>query len=415
MANPILFPPVLVFLGIANSIYAYLNLKLLRGLDRLAGARTGAPRKPLPRVTVLIAARNEEARIQKCLDCLRLQDYGWDKLEIIVVDDRSDDTTPEILRESAATWPGRFVPVTLTATAAGFSPKKYALSRGLEQATGEIIVTTDADCIMAPGWISALVSEYGPETGLVLGMTTYYPSESPAAGAGIQALEFLSHGIVAAALIGLRFPVHGNANNISYRREVFDQSAGFASGIVSGDDDFLIQSVHRLGKWRIRYSVKPESQVRTEPPASLGEFWEQRKRWASKTSLYQPRQTAFLSGIFAYYGSIPLCLLAGIFHRGFLLAGIASFFVKMATDWLVMMKGARLFGKPGLMRHFPATSVVHIPLIIGAVLAGTFGGFTWKGQRHRRKVGPAEAGDGAQAGAGSPVENGAKSASGKSY
>ncbi|HKP96384.1 MAG TPA: glycosyltransferase, partial [Fibrobacteria bacterium] len=381
-------------MGLANSIYAYLNLKLLKGLDLLASVRPPPPvtpaadvtPAPLPTVSVLIAARNEELRIRKCLDCLRAQDYDPARLQVIVVDDRSDDATPDILREYAKTWPGRFDPVTLTETAAGQSPKKYALSRGLEKATGDIIVTTDADCIMSPAWISSLVSEYGEDTGLVLGMTTYYPVEKEALGSGVQALEFLSHGIVAAALIGLRFPVHGNANNISYRRKVYDQSAGFAADIVSGDDDFLIQSVHKLGQWRIRYSVKPQSQVQTEPPADLGQFWEQRKRWASKTSLYQPKQTAFLAGIFGYYSAIPACILAGCFHRGLLAAGLASWGVKIATDWLVMRKGAKLFGKPGLMRHFPAASLVHIPLIIGAVLAGSFGEFTWKGQRHRRKV-----------------------------
>ncbi|MDB5047850.1 MAG: glycosyl transferase family 2 [Fibrobacteres bacterium] len=381
-----LFPTILIFLGLANSIYAYLNRNLLKGLNRLASAPPIPPTKLLPTVTVLIAARNEESRIRKCLDCLRIQDYDMSKLQIIVVDDRSDDATPDILREYAAVWPGRFDPVTLTETATGFSPKKYALSRGLQKATGEIIVTTDADCIMSPAWISTLVSEYGEDTGLVLGLTTYYPIEKEMPGTGIQALDFLSHGVVAAALIGLRFPVHGNANNISYRRKVYDQSAGFATDIVSGDDDFLIQAIHKLGKWRIRYSIKPESQVQTEPPLNLEQFWEQRKRWASKTSLYQPKQTAFLAGIFAYYASIPLCILAGAFNRGFLWAGLASWAVKIGTDWLVMRKGAGLFSKPELMRHFPATSLVHIPLIIAAVVAGSFGEFTWKGQKHRRRV-----------------------------
>jgi cellulose synthase/poly-beta-1,6-N-acetylglucosamine synthase-like glycosyltransferase len=386
MANPMILTPVLIFLGTANSIYAYLNLKLCKGLDLLAAVRP-PPKSPYqPSVTVLIAARNEAARIRACLDCLRAQDYDWGKLQIVVVDDRSDDATPEILREYATAWPGRFESISLAETAAGFSPKKFALSRGLQRATGEIIVTTDADCIMSPAWISSLVSEYREDTGLVLGMTSYFPVPLPVAGAGAQALDFLSHGVVAAALIGLRFPVHGNANNISYRRSVYQESAGFATDIVSGDDDFLIQAIHKLGTWRIRYSILPQSQVQTEPPLSLGQFWEQRKRWASKTSLYQPKQTAFLACIFAYYSAIPLCLLAGIFHRGFLAAGLLSWGVKIATDFLVMRKGAKLFGKPELLRHFPVTSLIHIPLIIAAVLAGSFGGFTWKGQKHRRRV-----------------------------
>src|SRR5882757_4838155 len=82
MANPMLFPPVLIFLGAANSIYAYLNLKLLRGLDLLAASKPTPPLvpPPSPTVTILMAARNEESRIRKCLDCLRAQDYDGSKL-----------------------------------------------------------------------------------------------------------------------------------------------------------------------------------------------------------------------------------------------------------------------------------------------------------------------------------------------
>jgi cellulose synthase/poly-beta-1,6-N-acetylglucosamine synthase-like glycosyltransferase len=199
--------------------------------------------------------------------------------------------------------------------------------------------------------------------------------------------------VVAAALIGLRFPVNGNANNLAYRREVFDAVSGFSShgGIVSGDDDFLIQSIHKEGRWGIRYAVTPDSQVRTEPPGDLRQFWEQRKRWASKCSLYQPKQVAFLALIFAYYLSIPLALLAGAFQRQWLYLALAGLAVKTGSDWMVMRRAAKLFGKESLMRAFLPTAVLHIPLIIAAVLAGSFGEFTWKGQTHRRKVKTAQA------------------------
>ncbi len=384
-----LFLPVLIFLGVANSIYAYLNFQLLKGLGRLASDRPTPPSRS-PSVTILIAARNEESRIRKCLECLMVQDYDPQKLQIIVVDDRSEDGTAAILQEYVAKRPHGFDPISLSETAPGFSPKKYALSQGLLKATGEIIVTTDADCIMSPAWVSSLVAEFSEDTGLVLGMTSYYPMGKEDLAWGVQALEFLSYGVVAAALVGLRFPVHGNANNIAYRRKVYDQASGFAShgSIVSGDDDFLIQSIHKLGQWRIRYSVQSESQVQTEPPLSMGQFWEQRKRWASKCSLYAPKQVAFLGGIFCYYAFIPICLLAGTVHRGFLAAGVASWCVKTGTDWLVMRRGTRVFSKRPLMRWFIPTSLLHIPLIIAAVVRGSFGEFTWKGQKHRRKMHP---------------------------
>jgi cellulose synthase/poly-beta-1,6-N-acetylglucosamine synthase-like glycosyltransferase len=259
----------------------------------------------------------------------------------------------------------------------------------MHKARGEIILTTDADCLMGPGWVAALVGNFGEKTGLVLGMTSYYrlPPPEPAF-LGTQALEFISYGIVAASLVGLRFPVHGNANNIAYRRKVYDMAAGFSKhgDIVSGDDDFLIQGIHALGTWDIRYAVGPESQVQTEPPLSLRQFWEQRKRWASKCGFYQPKQAAFLACIFLYYALILSFLLGGIGYWPLFLVGLGSFGIKSAMDWAVMRRGLQLFGKQDLLRHFAAAALVHIPLIIAAVIAGTVVGFTWKGRVHRRKL-----------------------------
>lgn len=381
---------VLTFLGVANLAYILLSRRLLKGLSNLALPRPKSQAKPT--VTVLIAARNEEGRLGPCLEGLLQQDYPREKLQIVVVDDRSEDGTAALLEGFRLRAPDLVTAVKITEITPGLSPKKHALTRGMQVAHGEIIITTDADCLMGPAWVSSLVSEFDERTGLVLGMTSYYdpPSSSPVL-AGTQALEFISYGIVAAALVGLRFPVHGNANNIAYRRKVYDLASGFESHgrIISGDDDFLIQGIHALATWEIRYAVSPESQVRTEPPLSLRQFWEQRKRWASKCGFYQPKQAAFLSAIFLYYALILVFTAAGAVIpalRPWLLVGLGSFGVKTGMDWWVMKEGLRVFGKRELLRHFAPTAILHIPLIIAAVVAGTIFGFTWKGQAHRRKA-----------------------------
>lgn len=382
---------VLVFLGTANLAYSLLSRRLLRGLAALARSRPLSTTQPT--VTVLIAARDEEERIPACLSNLLEQTYPRDRLQILVVDDRSSDRTPEVLEGFRRRAPDLLTVVRVEETPTGLSPKKHALGRGMQAAKGEIILTTDADCRMGPDWVAALVAEFTEDTGLVLGMTSYYrlPAGSrppPPPFWGTQALEFISYGIVAAALVGLRFPVHGNANNIAYRRKVYDLASGFDGHrrIVSGDDDFLIQSIHALGTWGIRYAVGPESQVQTEPPLSLRQFWEQRKRWASKCGFYQPRQAAFLGGIFLYYLVVLYCLALGLGNPGFLMVGLGSFGIKSAMDYLVMREGLTLFGKRELLRHFPSAALIHIPLIIAAVVAGSVGGFTWKGQTHKRRL-----------------------------
>lgn len=385
---------VLAFLVAANLAYILLSLRLLKGLDKLAEPRPRSGQATDPSVTVLVAARNEEAHIAHCLEALFAQTYHRESLQIVIVNDRSEDGTAGILESFRSREPGRLSVVEVTETPAGKSPKKHALSRGMQEARGEIILTTDADCLMGPEWVASLVREFDDRTGMVLGMTSYYrlpadgPGPKPPPFWGTQALEFISYGIVAASLVGLRFPVHGNANNIAYRRKVYDLASGFDGHghIVSGDDDFLIQAVHTLGSWDIRYAVSPSSQVQTEPPLSLRQFWEQRKRWASKCSFYQPKQAAFLAGIFLYYALILCFLLIGLGYWPLFLIGLGSFGIKTALDFGVMYRGLGLFGKRDLLRHFPWAAMIHIPLIIAAVIAGSVGSFTWKGQVHRRRM-----------------------------
>jgi cellulose synthase/poly-beta-1,6-N-acetylglucosamine synthase-like glycosyltransferase len=201
-------------------------------------------------------------------------------------------------------------------------------------------------------------------------------------------LEFASHGIVSAAMVGLGFPVNANANNLAYRRKAFDEAGAFQShaSVVSGDDDFVLQEIHATGRWAIRFCPNPGCLTRTAPPDSWNHFWEQRKRWASKCVFYRPRQTVFLAGIFLFYAAIPALLLAGFWDLRLAWLGLGAFSVKTLADFAVMRQGLRSFGLASLLRFFPVTALLHIPLILAAVTAGNLGGFIWKGQRLSRRV-----------------------------
>lgn len=426
--SPFLAFSILVFL--LNLGYFRLHLVLRAGLRRLAPEgpaerRSPAPGrspmrnssptplpKPLPTtpptVTVLIAARNEEEHLPALLSALAGQDYPRDRFEVIVVDDRSTDATAEILAAAKGHFPVRLLPCRVLTAPVGLSPKKNALTLGLESAQGEIILTTDADCLMGPGWIRGMVESFSPETGMVLGLTVYdlskaFKEERPffRQVLPVASLEFLSYGLVGAALIGAGFPVHGNANNLAYRRQAFADAGGFSghAEIVSGDDDFLLQAIHASGRWEVRFSASPGTALTTAPPENTAHFWEQRKRWASKCGYYAKPQLFFLALIFLYYVLIAgLSLLGAITYaiwpfagKACFLLGIGSFFIKTVCDYRVMAFGARILNQESLLKSFPLTALAHIPLILGAVMAGTFGSFEWKGQKVRKRASAAAA------------------------
>ncbi len=373
-------------ISLLNLGYWVLHRRLLQGLGNLGRNRSNPDRPP---ISILIAARDEEARLADCLSALLAQDYPPAKTQIIVVDDRSTDGTAGILADFQSRHPGRIQSLRVDQTDPTVSPKKYALSLGMVEAQGEIILTTDADCTMGRQWASALVEQFAPGTGMVLGLAAFYePVKRQRMVWEVQSLEFLSYSVVASSLVGLGFPVHGNASNIAYRKTAFDEVSGFDShkNITSGDDDFLLQAIHKSGRWDIKYSVLKETEVQTAPPESLRHFWEQRKRWAGKCGFYQPRQVAFLGAIFGYYLLILSALAGGIFSRRLLRLGLFGFAVKTLADFKVMRAGMRLYGKPEMMKAFVPTAIIHIPLIVGAVLFGLRGQFTWKNQTTRSRI-----------------------------
>ncbi|MEX2088933.1 MAG: glycosyltransferase, partial [Bacteroidota bacterium] len=141
--NPILLAACVLLL-----FYCCALLILMVGFARL---RSIAARRPtispdeLPSVSLVVAARNEAHNLPRLLHCLFAQEYPAGKLEIIVVDDRSEDGSWTILQKAAEEHP-RFRALRVTDLLPDFAPKKRALDLGIRSASGDIILLTDADC-----------------------------------------------------------------------------------------------------------------------------------------------------------------------------------------------------------------------------------------------------------------------------
>ena len=108
-----------------------------------------------PRVSVIVAARNEEKKIREALESLLKQDYA--NVEFIVVNDRSSDQTGAIVAEMGAA-DARLRVVNIAELPAGWLGKNYALDRGAEAASGELLLFTDADVVMDPSTVARAVS-----------------------------------------------------------------------------------------------------------------------------------------------------------------------------------------------------------------------------------------------------------------
>ena len=347
------------------------------------------PRSPRNRTrytaSVIMAARDEEESIAACLSNLLTQTYPSHLYEVVVVDDGSTDGTAEIVQEFCDRYPNiRLLPAPLPPE--GVSPKKHALTVGIRNSDGEIILTTDADCRVSPAWVETMIGYFEPEVGMVIGF-----SQMGARGETLtclekwQAFDFLALMAAAAGTANIGFPLAASGQNLAYRRRTFEEVDGFEriAHRISGDDVLLVQLVRRTS-WRIAFAGSANAFNTTRPVRALRGLFEQRKRWASNGP-YQHRLNLWF---FLYMVSVFLLALLlsvmvpyGLFGGAYALP-LTCLGAKVLADLCVTARGAQFFGRLDLLKYFPMWAIFHIPYVILAGLFGTFVGFTWKERRH---------------------------------
>lgn len=163
----------LTWLFIFLTVYVYAGyFIILFLLEKILPPKTIPQQSDLPSVTMIIAAFNEEDVIATKLKNCRELNYPKDKLQVMVVADGSSDSTPDVAREFEA-----------DGVLVLFSPerrgKSHALNRGVQEATGDILVLSDANAYYLPDAITNLVRHYADEkVAGVSGKKTVRESES---------------------------------------------------------------------------------------------------------------------------------------------------------------------------------------------------------------------------------------------
>lgn len=174
----------------------------------------------LPFVSVIVPVRNDP-RIRRCLRALLGQTYPADRTELIVVDNRSSDETPAVVRQH---------PVTLLVENRTLSPYA-ARNRGIESARGEILAFTDADCVPDKHWLARAVAALEREgADLVGGRVRFRYSEPPHAAEIFDSLHNLDNDRSIAER-GV-----AKTGNLCARRRVFEAIGPFPAARRSGGD-----------------------------------------------------------------------------------------------------------------------------------------------------------------------------------
>lgn len=367
------------FLFIMTIIYVVLVLYMRNGWMKLPTIHLDSV-MPVSKVTVIIAARNEANNISRTLNCLVDQEYPKELLEVIVVDDHSTDRTGEIV---ASYFDQGVKLITLNEGNKLNSYKKFAINKAIHASSGDIIITTDADCRMGSKWILSIVQYMESQDKLMVSSPVCYDEEK-SYFERLQTLEFLYLIGLGAAGIGNGNPTTCNGANLAYRKSLFFEMGGFKGidELASGDDELLLHKVAEQYADRIGFCKSREAIVYTDAKENLKSFLSQRKRWASKSTKYKDKKVVVLGVCIwlfnlSFFLSI-LFLFVGIYDASELV--ITSFMMKFLVELAFLSPIMSFVNRKELLWSLPLLTIVHSLYFVYIGVVGNIGKYDWKGR-----------------------------------
>ena len=280
------------------------------------GSVAGLPPGPSLFVSIVIPAHKEGETIGRTLDALLALDYP--AYEVIVVNDGSPDDTADVVRRYLHTGVVRLLDKTVN------EGKAMGLNDAIPLCRGEIVVVLDADIVVTPGVLNALVPHFAsPRVGAVTGNPRVANRGSLLRN--LQTLEFAS--IVSVQRRAQR--IWGRVLTVSgaiaaFRKTALVDAGLFSSDMATEDIDMTWKLQRRF--WDVRYEAS--AVVWMEVPPTLGELWKQRRRWARG-----------LAQVLAKHRAVPLSWksrrLWPVFWEGVLSIGWAYTFLLLTGYWLL--------------------------------------------------------------------------------
>ncbi|MGA9365430.1 MAG: glycosyltransferase [Bacteroidota bacterium] len=370
---------VFILAVVFTSLYFLLFCSFILGLFRL---KRGRLENQVPSVSVVVAARNEERTIHRCLESLANLDYPADKLEVILVDDHSTDQTHEImlaflakLTQSRSSAHAIFKVLKVTKQIDHLKGKANAIAFGIDHARGELIFLTDADCVVPRSWVSAIVKEYSDDIGLVASFTLLTTKNS---FGGMQSLDWAFLHTLAAGGVGHKKPLSCFGNNLTFRRRAYDEVGGYRKIPFSVTEDFaLFTAITRRTKWKYTYLVSPESLVMSLPCGTFKELIEQKQRWAVG-GLDMRLKGLSLMG----FGFTVNALLAAAAFVGLPLMSVLSVWgLKVVADAALLTIPLVRLRSSSFLKFFPAFEVYYFLYLLALPFIAFSGRkVSWKGR-----------------------------------
>lgn len=267
---------LLLLLGI--SLYLLQTLFIYLGTHRLNYPKTNH----LPKISILVALRDEEQTLKPCVESLLQLDYPKESFEILLINDRSSDRTPELIEELKKKS-DQIKTLHIKSGIPGLSGKANAIAQGMENCSGELILVTDGDCRVPRSWAKEHAAYYQQNVGMVGGFTLLDEKNDGASLFGkIQSLDWAYLLSVGTGFMGFGIPLSVLGNNFSFRREAYEEVGGYRNmGFTIIEDFALMKTLVKKTSWKVLYPIDSKMLVYSHPMSTISEFYRQRKRWSA--------------------------------------------------------------------------------------------------------------------------------------
>ena len=354
------------------------------------------------RISVLIPVRNEEANIARCIESLSRQSYPKDRYQVIVIDDHSTDSTREIVTYIHPPEMS-LVYTRLTDDAPQLAYKKLAIETGIRMSSGDLIVTTDADCTFDPDWLATLAAFYEEKGAKFIAAPVRIGSAAPGSGSPVpafgspvpgrpahdflsifQTLDFITLQGITGAAVHKKFHSMCNGANLAYEKSAFYEVEGFKgiATIPSGDDMLLMHKICLRYPDRVFFLKSRKAIVTTLPERGWRGFINQRVRWASKADRYDDKRIFWVLLLVYIVNALFVILpVAACWNSWWLWLLVIGLLAKTMLEFPFVFTVAEFFGQRSLLRWFPLMQPVHIVYTVVIGWMGKFGSYHWKDRK----------------------------------
>lgn len=309
--------------------------------------------------TIIISARNEEQNIVKCLDSITKQHYPKQNIQIILIDDASNDNT-YLKAHNYLLSSGLDYLIVKNPQQKG---KKASITYAMQHAKHTYIITRDADTFSySLNWLSSI-------SGCIKN-NDYDFIIAPVALTNnfglLWALQAIETNILSLVSVGSTYFHQAflcSGANLIFKKNMFEATNGYSSHahIPSGDDVFFMGEVKKLGG-KIAYLKSKDATVFTYPCYSVSELFHQKIRWASKFTVNN-NWLNFSLALFTFFTNLAwiFCFLVAMTVPE--MSGIALAFVliKLVFDFLLLFLASGFIKNKHLLWYsFPAGCVYPI-------------------------------------------------------